>query len=88
MWVVASIVGVKKVGHYGPQMVEGMKHARNAVQSLTDSSNQDERGVISQSKEIVTDIVDSVAEDDSENKNDQEESRYGTDTSRPVRHRE
>lgn len=67
MYIVASVVGVKKLGDYGPKMVEGMKHAKNTVQAIKDEDSEKEHeGVISQTKEVTSDIVDSVTEDEEE----------------------
>ncbi len=42
MWLVASILGVKKIGDYGPQAIKSIKDAtEKVVESQTDSDNKE-----------------------------------------------
>ena len=67
MWIVASVIGVKKIGDYGPRMVEGFKTASAAGQAVLQEFNKEQsqegeegEGVISQVKETASDVADAV----------------------------
>lgn len=66
MYIVASVVGIKKIGDYGPRMVEGLKRAKGIGKAFGDEDSN--KGVMGQISDQVSEIVGDVT--DSDDKND------------------
>jgi len=73
MWIVASVIGVKKIGDYGPRMIEG---TGQALKSARDS------GLFDKAKEAAQDVADAVTGGDSTGEEDAKSSEGEEDSSK------